>query len=603
MAEDSSNSQEVTPPPPIVAGIAPILSAITGGSQDNSQAIADAAKGAGQDVISKLAATIQTSLTSLNAAFNAGRASTSSPNSIAQTTQSLAETKSQAIVDAGNANANVSLMDNLAASAKAVLDNKTIAQLHMTPGSPEVVAANQNIAANADEINQQLSHIRDMKSNGFFDNPGKWLVDHAVNIPWASSAASGRLADLKTGVDALSEQSKALGIRTAVDALVSNPATVDRAVEAYKAASAQALALGIDPLQQAQQIKISGYNLGVEQGKLNIEQQKLPGQLALQAKSIEYYDAAKNESLAKTQAQTDLYNQQVADRLLKNSQDADSLKLLNATLIKLGGAGDITTVKNMDPGKLHALTTIAVNMYSYNDMIADNPADAFRLITNAGIPTGNLPTGQRLLFQRLGQTYRQAEAMVDKDIAQNPMTMGKITPKDREDRVTGAMNQLFNNEANGGWSATNKFYTLPSVAETLKLPNADSNPILQALRPMTVDGAGGPTNRNLDGSLLMNTAAQLVLDKKITEADAFKYMKDISFNITNANNQGGGWKRYAIPVPDTFNLHYNSSGFSITDPGTSVNVRDSVDFLKKLRLQVNGIQTREVVGNAKEPGL
>jgi len=622
----------------VVAPVTSMLQQVLGGPAGNPQAIAEAAKGADKDVYSKLASSVAEAAANSSAFFNAGvaatRAATSSPASMADTAQKLGELKSSATGESGRAAANAGLLSDLAAAAKNVQDQKQVIQLGMEPGSPAVIAQNKAIQEHSAEAVTRLNRITDMNKVDFLSSPGDWIVNHFINIPWEKARVSEEVGYTKQAVDTLSAQSIALGIRTVVDGVVNNPNTADMAVEKYKQTLAAANALGIDPLREAQNMKLGAWNLGVNQADSALRKQAdareaalLPGRLAqqrqdaalfpgiiklqeqeialgagrlnLQTEQLNYYAAAKNESSAKTDALIADLKERTATALRNNQADADALASLNKMMERFGSTTPMTTVKGLASGVVNARTEMASNLAA-TGTFAQTAADVSRLITNSGLPLNKLPAGHQVTANNLAQTLRDATEEVERKIAKDPMTFSKLTPEAKRDMITGAMQQKLQEESNDGWSHSNRYFTLPTIGGILENPAFKNNPIIQSLTPLSVDGSGNPVGRQLDGTTLMNQTARLVLDGKLSENDAVRYFQDFATKWRDSVGEGYGYGVFNVPQPKDFNLHYNLSRPMISNSGAKVNALDTTDLLTKLRLQVSGLKTAEMTKDAKD---
>ncbi len=585
-----------------VGVVAPLIAQVTGGNPGNTVAAVQGAVKTDNDVFGRIFKGVQEAATQLSAAFNAGKAS-SSPQDIATQVTNLANQKAAAIVQRGQAGANIAGMDELhqADAARAVATDAV--RLGLDPNNPDAIAGMKSVADNAAQVFQATGDLARMRQVGFFDNPAAYLLNHIIRIPMAEDRAQESLISTKEAQEAISSQTKALQDRTVVDAAINSVHTTDRAAEIYKQAIGATIAAGIDPLEKAQQIKISAYELGVAQQnaatarmneginaqRLEIEKQKLPGELALKDAQLAAYGDQHAAAIESMKSATDLRRQEIADKVKKDTTNTELLSAVNGTIRSFGGTGTITDFSRVPKPQLDALLDVHNNLENFKS-IGQGPVESLALLKRAGIPLNNIPASQIPTLNSIDQMVIEGVKQVD---AAQLGQATKLSPQEKEQQVSAYVQTQIAKEQNNV-SASNKFYVMPSVGTVVNQDWAKSNPILQAMRPMSLDGSGKPIQRNLDGSLLINTAVGLLNEGKITENQAVDALADIGKNILHDTQQAGGFLRYSIPYnPNKFGVLFAKSGAHLGTNNVSVDLLNRADALMKLRMQAAGTKSMD----------
>lgn len=614
---DPNNPESYSASPAITDAVAPVIAQMTGGNTGNTLAGVQGAIGADNSWFSDIGAAVSKATAGMSAAFQAYKAGSAAGSAGLQSTiDQLSAQKAQAGFDSGIAKANITGMDALHKAAAALATQKQALSLGLDPNGPEIAKANSAMRANADEVTKQTGSLAEMRANGFFDNPAKYLVDRIINMPIAEGRAKGALNNLKEEADKSALLTQTLGNRNVVDTLINTTDTTNKAAELYKGALADATAVGVQPLLEAQQIKIGAYHLDVAQGQLAVAQRNaavneaelsmkqalLPGQLANQASEAalapykllntqidtEYKGAAKESLIGQQIATTNLRTQETLDKIKKDQETEADKVAVNQTIAQLGGTGAITNLKSVPVETLKPLLDIT-NNYRQFGSLGQTPAQAYELLKSSKLPLNGMAAGHLATFDHIGEMYNQA---VQESLTAGP-NRSRIPKEDLKEWVDANVSAKIRAEGMN-ITANNKILQMPSVGTIVDNPRLSDNPIMQAMRPMVIDGNGTRINRPLDGSLLLNTAAQLVNDGKLSDIQAAGALKDLAGKTRDQIEEASGFKRFAIPYPTSFNTGYVKNGFGLGDRHSTVDLLNSADTLNKLRLQLSGIKAGEM---------
>lgn len=611
-------------PAPEVSSVAPVIAQITGGDAGNTLAgIQGAGKGS-NSFFGDIGSTIAKVTSQLGAVFQAGKDVGANSPAIAAKINDLSNQKAQAVVQAGVANANIAGMDALHAAAADKQKADDAMRMHLDSNNPDQIKNMDNRTEAGKQFNEHISNLNEYRKTGFFDNPAAYLVNQIVNIPIEAGRAQRSLAVVKETTEKITADAQAVVGRSVIDDALNSKNTTERAGEVYKAALATATAAGIGPLLEGQQLQIGAYNLGISQAHLGLAQAAnsreaalQPGKVALQGLQIqgaqneltlapgkllqqenvaEYYKAAKDATIQNTLARTQLAQQELEDKLKKSQADTEALTQVNQFVQSIGGKGNISDPKRLAPDQLKALSTMTVNTQNFGGL-ADSPAHAYELLGQAKVPLNGLPAGHQATLNTISGYYNEG-LVAAQSAGPNKTPLAKDA---RDDFVNAYVTTKIRNESNHV-QASNSVLAPPSVSTLVNQPWAADNPVIQALKPLTVDGSGQTINRPVDGSMLMNTAAQLVIKGELSDTQAASALKDSilkrgadgsASGILNDIQAAGGWKRFSIPIPESWNMQYNKAGFSFGNNKDNVNFLNSADLLSKLRIQINGMRARQ----------
>jgi hypothetical protein len=574
--------------------VAPVVAQVTGGNAGATIAGVQGATDASNNFFGDIGAAIGKVANQLGAVFNAGKAVGSGVS--APVIEDLAQKRAAAIVQKGIADAATAGMDGMhkALAADQVRDDA----LRLGAGSdqPKTQQLLSSIGEAGTQMAGHLAAINKASQKGFLEDPASWLINHIVTIPSEQNRANINLGVIKAGSAALAADSETIQSRTVVDNAVNSIYTKERAQSEVVSGLAAAAAAGYSVLSEGKQLEISAYQLANEQERtrianahLKMEQELQPGKLALQDMQKLYYGQAKESLMAEQAQKTALYHEQMLRLAEANSQHAEVLSDVNNVYQSVGLPGGVTDVNKLPPVQRGALMELGANLRTTNQF-SPNAGKSIQLLQDAGIPLTKIAPSQIPTVQNLDELYQRGvtEALTLRVGEQRPT--GKIL----EDRVNAFVQNELIKEQNGGYSASNKFYSLPSVAQTMELPWAQNNPIIQALKPLTVDGNGSPVNRPMDGNLIINTAARLISEGKLTENQAVAALKDYGFNTLNDGQKAGGYYKLGIPVQEKFPIMYNKSGFSFGSSSNRVDLYSSASVLSVLRAQIAGTRAEQL---------
>lgn len=692
MAEYDPNRPDPSAPEnqPNAAVVLPIIQQITGGNP-----AATAGAQAGQAAATKsgfgdIGAAVQEVTNKLGAVFQAGQSSGAEQ---AQKAVDLAKAQSDAVVQSGVAGAMIARGDALALAARDAAIAKDVVTLGLDPNNPSAIKTMTDIKTSQDTINLNVGKLQEMHKVGFFDSPGKFLLNQIVNIPLAEERTKDALGEMKATTEGLAAQTQALQNRGLVDAALHSVNTTDRADLVYKQALAQTTAAGIKPAIDAQQTELSAFQLAVsqrnsdisaahlqldkkiaqnnfaneaarlriseadlglaqnrdireqatlnmqeashkvnlataeweltnnqdlapdkkdllrtqivnekaalgfntqnaaiQQGRFDIEKGEKELRSQLLSKQVDYYDAAHEATIQQTQARAAELTAVREQILKKDSTDKQTISELNDTLNYFGGGRTITDVNRLPQHQRDALLEMTTNLRAFGQP-AQNPADALALIKAAGIPLNQLRAEHQVTVHALDG--------IQQEVLQKVMTIQpgeeKPTGAVLTDRVRSGVYAQIAGEQNN-ISSSNQIFQMPTVNTILSQGWAAKNPLAQAMTPLTVDGSGKPVNRQMDGSLLVNTAAQLIADKKLAPTQAVAALKDFATNTLNDIKRAGGFDRFAIPVAEKFPVKFQTAGGLLGSSVSMVDLYNTADIQAKLLKQVAEIANKQHIG-------
>lgn len=600
-----------------VQAVAPMLAQITGGDKGNTLAAIQGAQNSDNGFFGNIGSIVAQTTAQLSAVFAAGKAAGTNPSALAGNASDAGAIAGKATFDAGVAGANIAGMTELAKAAAAAQDKANAVAMGMDPNGPTMSAQIAAVGESSAKSAAERKSIADMQQTGFFDNPAAYLINHIINIPLAEGRAEDAEANVRGVIGNIAEQTKGLTNLSVVDQAMNSTDTVNKAAEMYKQALGIATAAGIDPLMKAQQIQISAGDLGANQanaatnaGRLAIEKLKLPGELAQQKATLastvagtakeqallpgqltqqqavgDYYGAAHDAVIDELRQKAALQLTEMQAKVKKDAQDTEVLGQVNNVYKYFGGEGTVTNIDRLPGPRRDALMTMASNLNQFGG-VAGDPLTARDLIVRSGIDTNNMPAGHLRTLNGIDDIATNALANLQNPathLGQKPLEGPALENQLRVNTRADIMREQ------NDITPQNKIFTLPSATQIVGMDQYKNNPVVQALRPLTIDGNGTTVNRPLDGSMLLNTAAQLVSDKKISEAQAVSALQDIGHGILQDLNTTGGLNiRFGIPIQPKFPLSFSKSGFGLGNRIDHVDLYNSADILTKLRSQMGG---------------
>jgi len=593
-------------PTPAMQAVTPVVKAMTGGNPDALDASVDQQSKTSDGYFANLTAVVQKVATQLDSAFQAGKTYVAQqiggPQATADEAVATAKAQQSAILQAGQAGANV-ILDQATQKADAARATAGVAiSLHLDPSDPVFQAQLASVNKAAEDAQKHADAIADMKKTGFFDNPTAYLMNHILNIPREESQREADIQSLGTAKDALDTKYDIIAKQTGVDSAIHYTDTTNVAANLYRQAVATAIQQGYDPNFKAQQIKLGAYNTEAEQARVELEAKNLQ----LQQFKAPYEIA---ESLARgsayneqAQAQAKLRTQQALDDLNKQKQSADTINAVNLMYNTFGLNGNITDLKQIPSDKLKPVLEISQNLaLTGGARIAQDPATAWELLSNSKIPLNNMPDSHKLTMDALGKIHDQVLSQIRSTYAANP-TMGPM-PKgiELDDMVHKNMTDRIAKEQLNIGGEGNSFYKMPSLSVLLTNPKLQGNPVASAMIPLTLDGTGKPIQRDFDPKVMLSTAAQLVKDGKISKQQAIDSMGDIVTNGIDATQAAGGFNRFAIPYnPEALSSSVRAPGLNITGSHYTVNWKDSASKLTALNLELSALQNH-IINQQRNP--
>jgi hypothetical protein len=584
--------------------VAPVIAQVTGGNAGATVAGVQGAQDGSTGFFGDIGAAIGKVANQLGAAFSAGKAVGAGVS--APVIEDLANKRAAAIAQKGMADAVTAGMDAMHQALAAKQVNDDIILMKAGSGTAKTQGLLSSIGEAGTQMAEHLANINKASQGGFLADPASWLINHIVTIPSEQSRANINLGVIKSGSAALAADAENVTSRTTVDNAVNSIYTTERAQQQVISGLSAAAAAGYGALTEGKQQEISAYQLqnaqqqtAIAAAHLKIAQDLEPGQLLNQKNQAMYYGAQKEAVIKEMEQKTELYHQQMLKLAEANGQHAEVLSDVNSVYHSVGLPGGITDVNKLPPTQRGALMELGTNLRTTNQF-SPNAGKSIQLLQDAGIPLTGIAKSQIPTVQNLDELYHQVvnDTLILRPGEQRPT--GKIL----EDRVNDEVQKRLIAEQNGGYSANNKFYSLPSVAQTMELPWAQNNPIVQAMKPLTVDGRGGPINRPMDGNLIFNTAARLVSEGKLTEDQAVRALKDYGFNTLNDGQKAGGYFKLGIPVQEKFPIIYNKAGFSFGSSANRVDLYSSADVMTALRDQIARTRAEQLgIGGGAAAGV
>lgn len=531
--EDAPQVDPFSPMSPALAALAPVVQQVAGGNPGTDEAARVAVSGQQARTINNLLAPSADFAAQVTAAFQAGKANSSNPQTIAGNAATMGEAAGAATQAAGQAAARINLNDATAAADKAKADADQVNQLGLNPNSPAMMENAANIKEAFADVTKRSADVSAMRHVGFFDDPANYLLNHIINIPSQEGKVQASLTKLSENQEALATATKALGDRTLIDSAINSKDTTARAADVYKQGLAAAAAAGIKPMVEAQQIQLSAYNLAVSQGneginaaRLGIEQKLLPGQLEEQQNVIaqqkqtfeqnqalfpgqvqtqagtiaqqkqnlaqsatlfpgvktlqelevvgkglvnEYYGAQRVAVLQQTQARAAELAQITSDKQATDVQKADNLLSVKSMYTQFGMDG--STLTNLDniPEERRKPLLQMATNLRVTGQIAATPAEARDLLLRGGIPLDRLPAGQQNTIQGVNNYYANAQA----SILTIPPGSGKIVPTGQalQDQIYANVYQRATQDQMD-IKAGNNTYAMPSLGTLLASKDA-----------------------------------------------------------------------------------------------------------------------------------
>lgn len=338
----------------------------------------------------------------------------------------------------------------------------------------------------------------------------------------------------------------------------------------------------------------------IEAGRFKIEQEETPLRQKLLGMQGSYFEQSKNALIQQQEAKTAELTSLRNEILKKDSRDKQTVSELNDTLNYFGAGGRPISDANAIPKEQRdALLTMTTNLRAFQQP-ARTPADALMLIKAAGIPINQMPVGHQATFNALNDI----EQAVIQKVQQIQPGEEKPTGQVLTQRIDSGVAAYVSNEQND-ISSSNKIFIMPTVNSILSSTSwGKNNPVVKAMEPMTVDGAGNSITKNIDGNLLLNTAAKMVSDKQLSVPQAVAALKDFAKNTLTTLRETGGFAKAAVPVDeDRFVVGYQRAGSMLGDSHDRVNLSNTADTQAKLLKQISGTAFKQHIQDMQKlPG-
>jgi lambda repressor-like predicted transcriptional regulator len=572
-------SDSVTEKPP-VPDISPVISQITGG---NPAATAAATEGAGNAVTNFFKGVGQiVQDASQKIAAQVGINPSSNPQDIAAQAAKAGSTQANATIEAGAANAQLSVVQAQQANQKQQSIAADAIQLHLDPNSPEVAERNAVIAEQGRQATALGKELNELHTTSFWSDPGTFLVNHILKIPYAESQLAEIAKDSSNLQQITANETQRLQARTIADNASVVTDTIQTAALQARAIAAKAIADAQPAVMQGLSVGLGAWNLGVNQDHLAIARQMLPGQLAIQSKTLQWYDEQKEMSSLEKQARVDNFQDLIHERAVKQKIVADAADNINTASSFLGVKLDVTDPRTVPQAQREALQYIGENLKN-GGSIGPSPAEGYMAYKNTKLsPDALITPGQKVTYSALDSTF---QAELDK-VRHDPL-LGSRPPKEQEGIAMANMNKTIRGEQSN-LTADNKFFPLYSPGAMLETPWGKVNPLVQELKGFITAPDGSPTNRKTDGSMLMNTAARMIVDKKFVPGGSWqdnvtaaaRSLNDIGANTLNQANVSGSYQLFGIPVAKRAPVQYKSGWSTHT-----ADLMDISDLSKQLTLR------------------
>lgn len=567
------------------------------GSVEAKQAAAQSTADAqGKQIIStlgKAGQAVQSTMGPAAAAVGQAVDNSNSSLAVAGSAATLGGSAKDIAAQKGNADAAMASAKVSATAAQNAAVVNTGAQLGLT--GADVATRNQVTNHLLSQLYDTEGKIADMRDVSFSDNPGGWLVNHVISIPWEESRAKSvgeGLGLIGKATDTTQAAVKLQGqITNAANAVES---TKTAAIAASQAQSDAAL-LGIQHQLSALNTQNSAYGTsnqatGVGLEGLGTEQKgaALTGQLSVEQQGVATKAIQQGFTSTEAQTQIDELSQRtknLSESLDKMSQGVDNLDLVKQTadgLYKsLGfpqGSPGIQAIRLMPAAQRQAMFSLAASMGStgtaenggLDGMLAADPGEAYRNLTKSKLPLTNLPVGQQTAISHLGELYQQgildahspaSEAIIGGKVAQGSDLEKSIVDGYVKKRLLDESSVIpSDGPGNKNIFATPSLNVLSTSKDSSGKMLGDSNPVLKQMQPLLANGAGQQVTHPSDFNEILQTAASLSgKGGTLSSVQAAKAVQDIVQTARDTTDSTLGLKRFAIPHPDGYKVQIRGS--------------------------------------------
>lgn len=486
---------------------------------------------------------------------------------------------------------------------------------------PDSTAALKSVHDNSAQLIDLTQQVADMRSVSFSDDPGTWLVNHVIKIPWVESQAEDTAKTLGLAQGAISKRSDALNAFNATDTAINSADTVKMA--ALKATQAQAAATvaGLTAQLQGHQQAIGAYSLsatgaGVTDAGISREQSGDSGVAGIDDAQFKLNTDAINAGYTSTikdaaiQAATDRSKLAAAqlDKDLAQNKNLDLLQsAAGAALDSVGILHDkdlTLPLKQMAPMQRQAILNIGAASATTGGALGNSPGEIYRNLVNSKLPLDNMPPGQKIGFDEIGKVYQAAVAEVRSPAfkARN----GSVPPGSE------AENNIIDGFVTSQLQQQQKLiqpgvgiYGTPSINSLLTQKDSSgnlvnvNNDVLNSMVPMTMDGSGGTITKAGNFNDVINSANMLVQSGKLTEAKAAQQVAAIAQSAQQASNEAIGYKKFQIPLENSYKVQLKTGqlgGYQTYD------MKNEAQVLTALRMSRAAANASRIMGGNAVPG-
>lgn len=527
-----------------------------------AQSVGIGANKASSDFFAGIGATIGDAAAKIQAAFGAGK-------HVQQQAAAASQQQSQSIMQASQAEAAVAGND-AGMKAKEAADNAANAVRAGLSG-PEFNKTLDAIRGNISDFRTFAAQKSQADNVSFFKDPGSFLVNQIITVPHLTTQMDDRVTALRGLTEGLSTASAAMQAGSQATAAIDSVNTVSRSADIQKQILATGKANAQEPLTKDAQINLSALNLAVSSAGEIIKAADVQAGIPLKEEQQAYFAANKDAIIANKNAQTILDNERA--NVIKQQQ-TDKQQMLN--VINIGRASlaqpPINDLSVLPTSEQKTWLKVGVNTAAGGGP-GYGPYDTVKTMDGLKINPATLPAGQLITvrdIQEQSSQFQQQAAM--SKLSARPGENGERSERDNFidqstvrayiqrqgyafDPKTGAT------VVGKGMSDTkpDPLFGPQPLTSMLQQSWAAKNPVLQAMKPATMDGNGKPVdNVPTRYESVMKAAASLVASGKMTPDKAAASIKEIAVNSIADNDKAYGFRRYAIP--------YDNSSYLVSLP-------------------------------------
>lgn len=431
-----------------------------------------------------------------------------------------------------------------------------------TPGNPSQQIANLSagILAKEQDLQGRRDSIQKKLDFNFLDNPVQWFLNQ-LSVPFEQEAMNNELQGRNDDLEVLHQ----LNLRTqegvTADAVAAYGVSAEKLSamamvakgEADKTAGEANLRLGqlfLGTASAGLATAVTPFTAAAENYKLGLD----TGQFDLAT------DIQKHQQLISIQTNARAQEQHTVQMDILNLQDKDLNKVtaakddLDLRVKKLAAVTGID-VKNysellqMSDGK--EKTAIMQFLWDPNIQQGMNlgigPTEALDFANSLKLP---LSPGQDLLRQKL--TQEQSAYITSLGVMAKQYTPEQLTMMTNNYIKQKVQSEALNVPSTGG------YFSPPSLLQSLSLPGIMGTPLAEALAPLAAPSANRDKNIPTQANDVVAAANKLVIDGKMTPAQAADSVSSFYNTIVNTNDATRGYRIFALPSPASSGK-YNST--------------------------------------------